>query len=119
MLCDSSLNNNSNLYSIRTAVSKKMISSYIFQEESACSKLMIEQQLDDNYNSFIDISNIIHDTKRKLKSYSLYDIDSNRKKNNRNRDYDSSYDNLRAMKRSKTCAGINSCYLFNLIFTLY
>ena len=66
---------------------------------------------DDNYNSFIDISNLlIHDTKRKLKSYSLYDIDSNRKKNNRNRDIgsSSSYDNLRAMKRSKTCAGIKS-----------
>ena len=70
---------------------------------------MISLEEDDNYNSFIEISNIIDQSiKRKLKSYNFYDIDRHcdRKKNYRSRDNGSSksYNNL-SMKRSKTCAG--------------
>ena len=85
---------------------------------------MISIEEDDNYNSFIEISNIIDQSiKRKLKSYNLYDIDSNRKKNYRSRDNGSSksYNNL-SMKRSKTCAGNQYFYqsiIYNILINYY
>ena len=73
-------------------------------------------EVDSDYNSYIDISNILINTKRKIKSYSLYDM-NNRRRGRNMITRDASYDNLdnTMMKRSKTCAGKDS---FNIEITL-
>ena len=63
-------------------------------------------EADSDYNSYIDISSIILlNTKRKIKSYGLFDMNDRRRSRNLIRE-DCSYDNIsKALKRSKTCSG--------------